>query len=226
MKRNFVIKKVLSLLNNNDAIIFSGSDVCYDGYLLDKDNHFYIPNSFNIAVSFALGIAMTNDKRVFVFVGEGDFLRDLSILPQISASECKNIFVVLLDNGCYNGIDQLPHVFDSVLSKKGFIYNAGCKIKDFTSHFEMKEFKLMKNVFDRLNGSTVILFSIDKYNNKNEKKFDINLIDNKNRFIEFIRNKTIESSLFIPPDAVSVVSGKTSVLNLDNLQVTTDRLEV
>jgi len=99
------------------------------------------------------------------------------------------------------------------LSKKGFIYNAGCKIKDFTSHFEMKEFKLMKNVFDRLNGSTVILFSIDKYNNKN-------------RFIEFIRNKTIESSLFIPPDAVSVVSGKTSVLNLDNLQVTTDRLEV
>jgi thiamine pyrophosphate-dependent acetolactate synthase large subunit-like protein len=72
MKRYSVIKNFTNLLKDNDIVIFSGKNMCKEAYQYDKPGYFYIDDTFGLSVSFALGIAMSTDKRVFVFVGEGD----------------------------------------------------------------------------------------------------------------------------------------------------------
>jgi hypothetical protein len=214
MKRYTVIKHLLTLMDDNDVLIFSGSEVCKEAYAYDKENYFYIKDSVGMAASFGLGMAMCTDKRVFVFIGEGEFLRDLGIIAQIGSSECKNLFLVLLDNKCYQAAGGHPSVFENVLSKKALIYNSNIKVKTFTSHFKLKEFKRLKNVVARLVGPMVILMDVDKGVRKALEDVEIDFEEQRDRIQEFILDHTKETAMVIPM-AAPMPDMETITLNLD-----------
>jgi hypothetical protein len=218
MKRYTIIKNILGLLDENDVLIFSGEDLCKEAYEYHKDNHFYVKGSVGSAASFGLGIAMCTDKRVFVFLGEGELLRELGILVQIGASKCSNMFLVLLDNGCYQSSGGYPSVFDSLLSKKGFIYNANLKVTNFTKHFKDKVFKKLKDRFLRLVGPLVILMEADKGLKKNLEDIDIDFEEQRERIIKLVTDLEKETAMFVPPIATGLDSG-VQTLNVDALNI-------
>ncbi len=205
MKRYSVIKNFTGLLKDNDIVIFSGQDMCMEAYQYDKPGYFYINNTFGISVSFALGIALSTDKRVFVFVGEGDLLRELAVLGQVAVSKCKNMFIIILDNGVYQSSGNQPNIFSSFMSKKGFIYNLGCFVHDFTTHFKNKYFTEIQSAVDRIRGPMIILMDVDKGVKKMASNYKLTAVKQKNRFMKFVRNKELGTDLFTPPSFITTL---------------------
>ena len=216
MKRYTVIKHFMDLLHENDILIFSGTELCKEAYQYKKNNCFYIEDSVGTAAAFGLGMAMCTDKRIFVFLGEGELLRELGVIAQIGASKCSNIFLVLLDNGGYQTAGGYPSVFDSVLSKKGLIFNSNTKVITFTKHFRDKEFKRLKDRFPRLMGPMVILMDVDKGTKKGLRKININLKRQRDNVSKFILDSTKETAMFVPP-ILPMPDVETKTLDIDML---------
>jgi hypothetical protein len=215
MKRYTVIKNFINLLEENDILIFSGRELCREAYQANSPNCFYINESAGVAPAFGLGLAMCTDKRVFVFIGEGELLRELGIVAQIGVSRCQNFFLVVLDNKCYQTAGGHPTIFERLLSKKGLIFNSGSKVSTFTKHFQDKRFKRLKDRFTRFVGPLVILMDVDKGVNKSLEEIDINFIEQRDKLIEFAQNEDLETALFAPPLLPEV--GEINALNLSEL---------
>jgi thiamine pyrophosphate-dependent acetolactate synthase large subunit-like protein len=217
MRRYTIVKHIINFLDDNDILIFSGTELCKEAYKYHKDNIFYIDDSIGVAVPFSLGIAMCTNKRVFVFVGEGELLRDVGVLSQIGASKCRNMFLILLDNGCYQSAGGYPSVFDSLLSKKGFIYNSNTKVITFTKHFKDKDIKRLKNRFERLVGPMVVLIEVDKGIKKDLVALDVDILEQRDRILNLITDLEKETAMFVPPIALGTDT-EIKTLNVDTLK--------
>jgi len=217
MKRYTVVKHMINLLHGNDVMIFSGQALCEEAFEHYKDNHFYINGPAGVAVSVALGMAMCTDKRIFVFIGEGELLRELGVLVQMGASKCRNMFLIILDNGCYQSAGGHPNIFESLLSKRGFMYNANMRVSTFTKHLKGKHRNNLRNRFERLVGPMVILMDVDRGIKRNLTEVDIDFEEQKDRISKLILDPTKETSLFISPIMPSS-NNDVNTLDLDSLQ--------
>lgn len=210
IKRYVLIKNFIKLLHRNDICIFSGQEMCREAYQFDRPGHFYIQDFFGITLSFALGVAMCTDKRVFVFVGEGELLREMSAATQMAVSGCSNLCLVLLDNCGYQSTGGQPNIFNNIVSKKGFFYNFGFLIQDYTKHFSNKKVKQLQNILDNLMGPVCILMEVDKGIKRGLKDVESPVDEMTTAFTKFVRNKELSTSLF-----ESKIVG--DVLNLDEI---------
>ena len=195
MKRYTLIKNFIESLEDNDVAIFSGDEMCREAYQYDRPGNFYIKDTYGLAPSFALGMAMCTNKRIFVLVGEGDLLREFSIAPQLSASKCENLFLVVLDNGVYQSVGKLPNIMNSINSKRGVMFNMGLVVFDFTVYLRKKEFKKMRSFMKSLRGPVVLFFDIDTGIKKDLPEVDINYKASKVRLMEFLANEEIGTSM-------------------------------
>jgi hypothetical protein len=127
------------------------------------------------------------------------------------------MFLVLLDNGCYQSAGGYPSVFENILSKKGFIFNSNTKVITFTKHFKDKEFKRLKDRFPRLMGPMVILMDVDKGIKKGLDKININFEKQRDRVSKFILDPTKETAMFVPP-IMPMPDVDTKTLNIDMLK--------
>ena len=196
MKRYIVLKNFIESLKDNDVAIFSGQEMCKEAYQYDRPGNFYIHDLYSVAPAFALGMAMCTDKRIFVFVGEGDLLRELAAASQIAASRCSNIFLVVLDNGTYQSAGNFPNIMESMRSKRGVMLNFGLVVFDFTVFLPKREFKKMRNFMQNLRGPVVLFMDIDKGVNKDLPDIDIAEEEMKERLTAFIKNKETGTSLY------------------------------
>ena len=210
MKRYVLIKNFIKLLHHNDICIFSGSEMCKEAYQFDRPGNFYIQDFFGITLSFALGVAMCTNKRVFVFVGEGELLREMSAATQMAVSDCSNMFLVLLDNCGYQSTGGQPNIFDNIISKKGFFYNFGFLVQDYTKHFNNRAFKQLQNILNNLIGPVCILMEVNKGIKRGLKEVELSIDEMTTVFTKFVRDKELSTSLF-----ESKIVG--DVLNLDEI---------
>lgn len=202
MKRHRVIKDFLSYcVKENDIVIFSGEELSKEAFLYDRPGNFYIcSDSYGISPSLALGMAMHTDKRVFVLCGDGDFLMEFSSAAQMAVSKCKNLFYMVLDNGCYQSAGNHPTIFGELLSIKGIAFNLGFIVYDFSSFFKNKTTKTeMSNFFNNMLGPAFILMQIDKGIKKDLKDIDHSKEELRNRIFNFVVDKESGTSLFVPP---------------------------
>jgi thiamine pyrophosphate-dependent acetolactate synthase large subunit-like protein len=195
MKRDLLVRKFCEFLTPSDIAVFGSNSISAEVSELYKPGHFYILDSSAFAVSFALGLAMSTPKRVFVFIGEGDILRNFGIINQISSSKCQNLFVIILNNGCYQDAGGFPNIFNNAISILATIFNIGCRTFNLTKDFDRKEFKHVNHFFDRGQGPMVVIVGVEK----SKSNYDNTIPKNDIReFIEFVRDNTIASALYNP----------------------------
>lgn len=204
MKRYTVVKHFIAELNDNDIAIFIGPTLCKEAYQYDRPNNFYMEDAHGFGLSVALGLAMGTDKRIFVFMGEGDLLRQISSLIQMKASKCPNIFLVLLDNGVYQDGCGLPNIMEAVKSKLALMFHLGLVVFDFTFYFNRKEFKKMSQFMVSLRGPMTILINVDLGLKKNLPDIDINPEDMVSRLTEKIKDIESDTSLFDPASVLNI----------------------
>ena len=67
----------------------------------DSSTHFYMLGSMGLASSIGLGLAMSVNRKVVVFDGDGSVLMNLGSLVTIYNQNPANLVLVVLDNECY-----------------------------------------------------------------------------------------------------------------------------
>lgn len=201
MRRHIVIREFLKYLEDNDVAIFSENEMSKEAFQYDREGNFYITDSPGSALSIALGIAMNTDKRIFVFVNDECFLRDVGAATQAAVSKCINIFYVMLNSGYYQSSGFQPTIFEGLVGIKSFLFGSGFVVYDFSHYFEKKDFSVMHSIINNVKGPMTILVKVDKGLKKGLKNLN-SKINFKERIMNFINDEELGTSLFVPPTVV------------------------
>lgn len=205
MKRYSVLKKILPCLKDNDIAVFSNNEICKEAFGYDKSGNFYMLDSFGISLSLALGIAMGTDKRVFVFSSENDFLREIGSVAQMAVSKCNNIFYIIFASGSHQSSGGQFNIFNGLSSVKGVLANFGLLVYDYTPIFkDNNKLSRIDTLIDRLRGPLVVLIKVDKGLNKKAKNVTYSKTELRDRIINFVGDKELNTSLFSPPSFLDV----------------------
>lgn len=201
LKRNIVIKKLLSILEDNDVAIFSGKDICEEAFVYDRPGNFYLTDVDGFASSLALGMAFCNNKRIFVFCEDWDFLKEMGVAAQIGVSRLENIFYIILSSGTYQFSGGQPNIFSEITAPKWVFSGLGFITNDFTHYLKNKTtMKELKKYVERIRGPLVVLMKItgesDKKMRSKVKHSPLKLI---NRIKKFIIDDNMGTSLYTPP---------------------------
>jgi len=168
--RTTVIKEILKRLDPTDINVFIGKSLCEEAYVNDYDTSFYIPDDYPIGLTFALGLALSTDKRVFVFSSDSLFLYDASAALQMAVSECKNLCYVLLNSGLYLGAGGHPNIFPTLSHSQGVFFRMGFTSFVFDAFFNIPGgLKEIKGMLDTIIGPTVIFVEVGKKRGKYKK---------------------------------------------------------
>ena len=174
MKRYNVIKLFSSYLKENDLAVFAGTNICKETYLNDTDRNFYIEDETGIGLSLALGIALSTDKRVFLFCDDYYFIKELSAAINIALTRCQNLFLVVLNSGEYQYSGNNPTIFNDIPAFKTIMFGTGFLINDYTKHFSnVREAKGVINLLENLHGPIFIVININLGENKNMDEIDL-----------------------------------------------------
>ena len=205
MNKYKIVEKFISIAEEGDVIIFSGANLCACASNFDRRGSLYIMHE-DMAVSVGLGISMCTDRRVFVFCEDSCFLKNIDSVAQAGVSECKNFFLLLLNNGRYNDEKNLYTITDRFHAVGGALYNLGFTSFDFTMYFKNKTLlKELKQLLERVNGPIVsnINVSIDKYKGPNGYT-ELSDVDFSDRMKEFFSDESLDPVIFEPPTLESL----------------------
>jgi sulfopyruvate decarboxylase subunit beta len=103
----------------------------------DSPNHFYMLGSMGMASSIGLGLAMSQDRKVIAFDGDGSVLMNLGSLVTIYNQAPENLVLVVIDNECYGSTGSqctyastvnLGNVAESIGFKNSFKFSESDEI--------------------------------------------------------------------------------------------------
>lgn len=101
MDRIDALKKISHELTSELVVCNIGFPSRELHYVKDSSTHFYMLGSMGLASSIGLGLAMSLDRKVVVFDGDGSILMNLGSLVTIYNQDPENLVLVVLDNECY-----------------------------------------------------------------------------------------------------------------------------
>ena len=108
LSRKEAIEKIFNK-HGDDCIFVTNtgynSRAVYDLYP-NKQNIFYMQGSMGLSPAIGLGMALSSEKEVVVFVGDGSLLMHLGITHTLRDNDLKNLFVYVLDNGCHESVGK------------------------------------------------------------------------------------------------------------------------
>lgn len=201
MRRYTGVRILTQCLLDSDIGIFIGRDICKEAKTyIGEHAALFFEDTEDYLISFALGITMSTDKRVFVFCEDQYFIRNMSEIMHAGVSKCRNFYMVLFINGSYTVFDNTPTIFDSVNSQHGIFYNMCFLVHDYTKHFKNSRnpIKEIREIWDRARGPLAILLKTSK-GIKEFPEPSMSLRDDLDDTREFIMNKNIEAHSFVPP---------------------------
>jgi len=208
MKRYTAIRLFLSCLKPNDVVMFSGEALCKEAFKYDNPSHLYITGSYGVVLPMSLGLAMTTEKRVFVCLGDGEFVGQLSSAAQAAVSKCRNLFYVVFDNDGYQSTTGTPNIYNEVGSIKGIIHGMGFLVQDLTNGFgDAKTTNSTKGFIKNIKGPMTIQIRVDKGQKKDLEDVTYSKLELKERFIKFLNDRSLGTSLYDSPVPIGLDIG-------------------
>jgi thiamine pyrophosphate-dependent acetolactate synthase large subunit-like protein len=103
MNRSALTRLLAGKLKSEEAVIGGIGNSNFDLWASgQRPQNFYMLGSMGLATPIALGVALAQPQRkVFALDGDGSILMQLSALGTVAAEACKNLAIVIWDNGIY-----------------------------------------------------------------------------------------------------------------------------
>jgi sulfopyruvate decarboxylase subunit beta len=145
MERIDIIKKVSSELTNEVVVCNIGFPSRELYHVKDSSTHFYMLGSMGLASSIGLGLAMSSNRKVVVFDGDGSVLMNFGSLVTIFNQNPENLILIVLDNECYGSTGSqctyastvdLSKVAEAVGFKNRFFFDDKTRKYDFNEVLE------------------------------------------------------------------------------------------
>jgi len=197
MKRRTVIKRILSLLRDNDVVLVSGKGLSMDAFKFDDKRLFYF-DKVGRAAAFGLGLAIANNKRIFILCEDVELIRNFSIMAQAAASGCSNLFYIVLGCTRYQDSGGQPSIFTDINAPKAVLFNLGLVVHEFSNYFSPRgSVKELANIFNGIRGPMAVLIKTNVGVDK-PIEFDLGKMEMKERFVNFVQDLELGTSLFVP----------------------------
>jgi thiamine pyrophosphate-dependent acetolactate synthase large subunit-like protein len=102
MIRSEAVELVLSNLNEEDLVVAADGAIAREAYRFkDRLKTFYMLGSMGQVASISLGLALSRSERVIALDGDGNLLMGFGGLALVGGLQPKNLYHIVLDNGCY-----------------------------------------------------------------------------------------------------------------------------
>jgi hypothetical protein len=184
MKRQTVLKILISCLNDDDIAIFAGSGICREAYNYDRVGNFY--TSCDYMGAFAIGIAIGSKRRVFIFCEDEYFIKNLSEAAQMAVSRCKNLVYVVLRSGMYQDTGFQPTISADIGGLKNSMFNLGFLVHNYTDYMKMTNPKKeIRSIWKSIRGPLAVFVDITKGINRQVENIQIDYQSIKDRFLDF-----------------------------------------
>lgn len=125
------MEKLIFSLNEEDVALFNlglNSRIAYS--FKDRKYNFYMLGSMGLVSSVGLGLALSCDKKVFIFDGDGSLLMDMGIMSMIGPLKCKNLIHIVFDNEAYCSTGNQATYTDKIdLASAAEVYGYNTVIK-------------------------------------------------------------------------------------------------
>jgi thiamine pyrophosphate-dependent acetolactate synthase large subunit-like protein len=103
MNRSVLTRLLADKLKSEEAVIGGIGNSNFDLWASgQRPQNFYMLGSMGLATPIALGVALAQPQRkVFALDGDGSILMQLGALGTVAAEACKNLAIIIWDNGLY-----------------------------------------------------------------------------------------------------------------------------
>ncbi|HLC41609.1 MAG TPA: thiamine pyrophosphate-dependent enzyme, partial [Methylomirabilota bacterium] len=101
LSRMEAMRQVLAELGD-EPVIHANGYICRESFAIkDRPESFYMIGSMGLASAIGLGLALTSNRTVLVFDGDGNLLMNLGILAMVGSSQPKRFIHIVFDNEVY-----------------------------------------------------------------------------------------------------------------------------
>lgn len=76
----------------------------------DRPQNFYMIGSMGLVSALGLGMALTSNKKVVIFDGDGSVLMDMGTMALIASERPKNLIHIVIDNESYKSTGCQPTI--------------------------------------------------------------------------------------------------------------------
>lgn len=145
---DFIREIVNDSIYDDSVIISSCGNISRELWTAgDREGNFYMVGAMGGASSFGLGIAIVHpDKEIIVLDGDGSSLMRLGNYVSANDYGLPNLFIIVLDNGCFNSTGGQP----TVHGLRNFLYNIEVvKVNKYKDKYERPKITLEEN-YNRL----------------------------------------------------------------------------
>jgi sulfopyruvate decarboxylase subunit beta len=153
-------------------------------HVKDSPTHFYMLGSMGMASSIGLGLALSQERKVITFDGDGSVLMNLGSLTTIYNQNPDNFVLIVIDNECYGSTGN-QCTYASTVDLKKVAEGVG-----FENCFKFSDEESLKKEFKEVLESPGPVFVHVKVNagNADVPVIDMEPEEIKERFIDEIRN--------------------------------------
>tara|TARA_B100001027_G_scaffold41997_2_gene26940 strand:- start:7751 stop:8881 length:1131 start_codon:yes stop_codon:yes gene_type:complete len=193
LKREEAIEEIINLSNDSDIFISTTGKTSRELYEIrknkgDAQKDFLTVGSMGHVSSIALGVAIGLKKqRVICLDGDGSLIMHLGSLPIIGAISPKNLIHVILNNCAHESVGGQPTVANEIDFEK---LSSALNYKNF---FQSSNVKQINDCWSQLidsEGPSLFLINIKSSSRKDLGRPESSPIENKESFMEFIKNDT------------------------------------
>ena len=190
MSREEAIKIIVDNLSGLEAVVSTTGKISrelseYRVSRKENPSDFYTVGSMGCASAIANSIAMQKqEKKVFVFDGDGAVLMELGNLTTIGHYKTKNLYHIIFDNGSYDSTGGQPTNSDSVDFEK-FAQAAGYSdVKSVKTEYELIDY--MKKINEKTCPALLVV-KVNLGARKDLGRPTKTPIENKNSFMESLK---------------------------------------
>jgi hypothetical protein len=160
MNRRKVLNYAAELIPDEALVFYIGPYLCRELSVI-KDGYFLATEDIDY-FSISTGMAMTNSKKIYIIVEDVYLLKYFSSFIQSVASNCSNLFFLLINSGVYDVDINQPTIYNHIRSMKGVMLNLGALIHDYTKHFKTKTtLRQFKKNYGKILGPAVGIIEVE-----------------------------------------------------------------
>ena len=192
LTREEAIQMVSNFLNEEDIVVSTTGKISrelFEYREYNKQGHgndFLTVGSMGHSSSIALGIALSSDKKIFCFDGDGSLLMHMGSLALIGSKKPENFYHILFNNSAHESVGGLPTVMSNIDINNLIL---SCKYENVFNASNSEELKEILPKFLSSNGPVFLNINVDISSRKDLGRPTTTPIENKNDFMKKLQGE-------------------------------------